>query len=129
MNFRWTLCSSNSCSIGSIGALKVKGIGCSPIPTPGQIYHASPIQQDYIRAAGRKAELPGTSAGITFRHTYRSLLNVGGAPVGVQQKLMRRAHVSTTMDLYGNAQMESKRMENTKVVQMVLPSRDLQVAV
>ena len=31
-------------------------------------------------------------------HTYRAWLDETGAPVGVQQKLMRHAHVSTTMD-------------------------------
>ena len=39
----------------------------------------------------------------TFRHTYRAWLDETGAPMGVQQKLMRHAHISTTMDQYGNA--------------------------
>ena len=47
-----------------------------------------------------------------------------GAPVGVQQKLMRHAQVATTMNTYGNAQMKSKRMANTKVVQMILPAKE-----
>jgi hypothetical protein len=38
----------------------------------------------------------------------------------VQQKLMRHAQVATTMDVYGNALMESKREANSKVVRMVL---------
>jgi hypothetical protein len=44
-----------------------------------------------------------------FRHTYRAWLDETGAPVGVQQKLMRHAHVSTTMDQYGNASALAKR--------------------
>jgi len=56
----------------------------------------------------------------TFRHTYRSWLDATGAPVGVQQKLMRHAHISTTMNIYGNALMQSKRDANSKVVQMVM---------
>jgi len=58
----------------------------------------------------------------TFRHTYRSLLDATGAPIGVQQKLMRHAQVSTTMDVYGNALMESKREANSKVVHLLLRS-------
>lgn len=90
-------------------------------PETGQLYHASPIQQDYIRAAGREAKLPKDVGWHSFRHAYRSFLDMGGAPIGVQQKLMRYAQVSTTMNTYGNAQMHSKRSANTKVVQMVLP--------
>ena len=92
-----------------------------PNPNTGEPYHASTIQQDYIRAAGREAKLLKDIGWHTFRHTYRSLLDDGGTPVGVQQKLMRHAQVSTTMNTYGNAQMESKRQANSKVVRMVLP--------
>jgi integrase len=95
-----------------------------PNPNTGQLYHASPIGQDYIRAAGSKAKLGRTIGWHTFRHAYRSFLDDAGAPVGVQQKLMRHAQVSTTMNTYGNAQMTSKRSANTKVVQMVLPARE-----
>lgn len=101
-----------------------------PNPNTGKLYHASPIQQDYIRPAGRKAKLGKDIGWHTFRHTYRSFLDDAGAPVGVQQKLMRHAQVATTMNTYGNAQMQSKRTANTKVVEMVLPSKErLSVAV
>ena len=50
----------------------------------------------------------------TFRHTYRSWLDDTGAPVGVQQKLMRHAQVATTMNVYGNALMGAKREANSK---------------
>ena len=52
-----------------------------------------------------------------------SWLDATGAPIGVQQKLMRHAHVSTTMNVYGNALMESKREANSKIVQLVLGQR------
>jgi hypothetical protein len=40
---------------------------------------------------------------------------------------MRHAQVSTTMDVYGNALMESKREANSKVVGLLLrPFRDSQ---
>jgi len=56
----------------------------------------------------------------TFRHTYRSLLDETGAPIGVQQKLMRHSNVSTTMNAYGNATMRAKQQANSKVVQMAM---------
>lgn len=80
---------------------------------------ASPIQQDYIRPAGRKLEL-GDIGWHTFRHTYRSWLDLVGTTIGVQQKLMRHAQLATTMNVYGNSMMESKREANSKVVQMAL---------
>jgi integrase len=64
-----------------------------PNPNTGNPYHASPIGQDYIRAAGRKAKLGKDIGWHTFRHAYRSFLDDAGAPVGVQQKLMRHAQV------------------------------------
>lgn len=123
-----------------------------PSHVNGQPYHASPIQQDYIRPAGcslvrcpKCGAAPAASchdaagktvghhderwaaAGSlgrvgwhTFRHTYRSWLDAAGAPMGVQQKLMRHAQISTTMNIYGNAMMASKREANSKVVRMAL---------
>jgi integrase len=58
----------------------------------------------------------------TFRHTYRSWLDDTGAPIGVQQKLMRHAQIATTMDVYGNALMDAKREANSKVVKRALRS-------
>jgi hypothetical protein len=56
----------------------------------------------------------------TFRHGYRGLLDETGAPIGVQQRLMRHAQVSTTMNIYGNAAIKSKRNANSKVVERIL---------
>ncbi|HEY3705199.1 MAG TPA: site-specific integrase [Terracidiphilus sp.] len=82
-------------------------------------FHSSPIQQHYIRPAGEQLGFAGIGW-HTFRHTYRAWLDATGAPVGVQQKLMRHAHISTTMNDYGNALMTSKRDANSKVVRMAL---------
>jgi hypothetical protein len=49
-----------------------------------------------------------------------SWLDSVGTSMGVQQKLMRHAQIATTMNLYGNAMMESKREASRKVVRMVL---------
>jgi len=101
-------------------------------PLTRQPFYASEIQKDYLRPAGRSVglEVNGHAVNLgwhTFRHTYRSLLDATGAPIGVQQKLMRHAQVSTTMDVYGNALTESKRTANSKVVGLLLrPFRDAQ---
>jgi integrase len=73
----------------------------------------------------KRREAAGKCDGIgwhTFRHTYRSWLDDTGAPMGVQQKLMRHAQISTTMNVYGNALMTAKREANSKVVRMALRS-------
>ncbi len=75
------------------------------------------------RNTGVELKVKGEAVSLgwhTFRHTYRSLLDATEAPFGVQQKLMRHAQVATTMDVYGNALMESKPAANSKVVRMVL---------
>ena len=92
-----------------------------PSPMTGRPYHTSPIQQDYIRPAGETLGLNGVGW-HTFRHTYRSWLDATGAPLGVQQKLMRHSQISTTMNIYGNALMDSKREANSKVAQMAMRS-------
>jgi integrase len=55
-----------------------------------------------------------------FRHTYRAWLDETGAPMRVQQKQMRHAHISTTMDQYGNASAIAKPKANRPIVQQVL---------
>lgn len=60
----------------------------------------------------------------SLRHTYRSWLDETGAPLKVQQELMRHADIRTTMNIYGAAMSETKRKANTKVVQMALRSVD-----
>ena len=78
-----------------------------------------PLHDERREAAGKKY---GSVGWHTFRHTYRSWLDSTSAPIGVQQKLMRHAQVSTTMNVYGNALMTAKREANSKVVKMALRS-------
>src|SRR5260221_7138873 len=66
-----------------------------PSPITGRCYHASPIQQDYIRLAGRKLGL-GDIGWHTFRHTYRSWLDSVGTSMGVQQKLLAECLLCTS---------------------------------
>lgn len=77
-----------------------------------------PLHNERWEVAGKY----GSVGWHTFRHTYRSWLDSTSAPIGVQQKLMRHAQVSTTMNVYGNALMTAKREANSKVVQMALRS-------
>jgi len=77
-----------------------------------------PIREERWAAAGKYNGV----GWHTFRHTYRSWLDDSGAPMGVQQKLMRHAQISTTMNVYGNALMTAKREANSKVVRMALRS-------
>ena len=62
----------------------------------------------------------GPTGWHTFRHTYRSWLDETGAPMKVQQELMRHASIQTTMNVYGQAMPASEREANGKVVEMVL---------
>ena len=90
-----------------------------PSHITGGCYFASEIQKDVLRPAGERIGVFGLGWHC-FRHTYRSLLDETGAPVGVQQKLMRHSNVSTTMNIYGLATLQAKALANSKVVQMVM---------
>ena len=58
-----------------------------------------------------------------FPDTFRTLLDETGAPMKVQQELMRHADIRTTMNVYGKAMDASKREAHGKVVRMVLAAR------
>lgn len=76
-------------------------------PTPDDWMFASPVQlgrlpwsYDQVWRVYQKAAKAAGIGGISthcLRHTYRSWLDSLGTPIGVQQKLMRHAHVRTTM--------------------------------
>ena len=85
-------------------APKVEGDWIFVNLTTGKPYHSSTIQQDFLRPAG-KIDFKDELGWHTFRRSYRSILDAAGAPIGVQQQLMRHGQVSTTMNttkcLYG----------------------------
>jgi integrase len=94
-----------------------EGVWClTDGPTPNGKHPL--LHEERWKAAGKY----GSVGWHTFRHTYRSWLDDTGAPVGVQQKLMRHAQISTTMNVYGNALMDAKREANSKVVRRALRS-------
>ena len=90
-----------------------------PSPVTGGCYYAGAIQKEVLKPVGKQIGLVGIGWHI-FRHTYRSLLDETGAPIGVQQKLMRHSNVATTMNVYGNATVRAKKDANSKVVEMVM---------
>jgi integrase len=90
-----------------------------PSHITGGCYYAGVIQQQILKPAGEAIGLLDIGWHV-FRHTYRSLVDETGAPVGVQQKLMRHSNVATTMNVYGNASLRAKQKANSKVVQMVI---------
>ena len=99
-----------------------------PNPATGRPYHQEEIQKKHIRAAGIAAGIGGDIGWHTFRHSYRSWLDDTGAPLGVQKELMRHASIQTTMNVYGKAMTDSKRLAHGKVVEMVLKSNKGKVA-
>jgi integrase len=90
-----------------------------PSHVTGGCYHAGIIQRQILKPKGEEVGIAGLGW-HTFRHTYRSLLDETGAPIGVQQKLMRHSSVATTMNVYGNSTLRAKKDANSKVVQMLI---------
>jgi integrase len=92
-------------------------------PVTGGCYYSGIIQRQILKPKGEEIGIAGLGW-HTFRHTYRSLLDETGAPIGVQQKLMRHANVATTMNVYGRATLRAKQHANSKVVQMVMSKEE-----
>jgi integrase len=80
---------------------------------PGDWMFASPVQLGRLpwsyyqvwRAYQKAAKAAGIGSFGThcLRHSFRSWLDSVNVPVGIMQKLMRHASITTTMDVYGNA--------------------------
>ena len=92
-------------------------------PRTGKPYHQEEIQKKHVKKAAIAAGIGSEIGWHTFRHTYRSWLDASGAPLKVQQELMRHASITTTMNVYGKAMPSIKRKANSKVVSMVLKKR------
>jgi hypothetical protein len=80
-------------------------------------YDSGSLRKKVLKTAALRAKIQGLVGWHTLRHGYRAWLDETGAPLGVQQKLMRHANISTTMNVYGGAFMEAERKANTSVVQ------------
>jgi integrase len=92
-------------------------------PRTGKPYHQEGIQKKHLKKAAIAAGIGLEIGWHTFRHTYRSWLDASGAPLKVQQELMRPASITTTMNVYGKVMPSIKRKANSKVVSMVLKKR------
>lgn len=91
-------------------------------PVTGRPYHQEEIVKTHMKTAATAAEITGKIGWHTFRHSYRSWLQESGAPLAVQQELMRHASITTTMNTYGKVMTDSKRQAHSKVVEMVFPN-------
>jgi integrase len=56
----------------------------------------------------------------TMRHTYRAWLDAVGTAIAVQQKLMRHASITTTLNIYGDVVTNEMAQAHSKVVQLAL---------
>lgn len=95
-----------------------------PSPLTGGCYHSGMLQRLHLKPAGERIGIQGLGW-HAFRHSYRGLLDEAGANAGMQKSLMRHANISTTMNTYGRAAMKAKQEANSKVVQMILPRKEL----
>jgi integrase len=84
---------------------------------------AQAIMRYHIGPATRKAELQKRVGWHTFRHTYSTLLKLGGADIKVMQELLRHSSVRCTLDTYTQAIMPAKRAAQAAVVSMILTER------
>ena len=75
------------------------------------------IFQNAARAAG--IPVFGTHS---LRHSCRAWLDAAGAPISVQQKLMRHSDVRTTMNVYGDVVTDEMAQALSKVVGMAIPT-------
>ena len=103
----------------------------SQFSTPADWMFASPAQIGRLPfsypGVWRAFHKAAAKAGIghisshSFRHTYRSWLDVVGTPLGVQKRLMRHTDIRTTMR-YGTEAEGEMRHAQEKIVRMALIS-------
>jgi integrase len=98
-------------------------------PSTKKPYHQESLQKTQLKRAAKLAKLGDGIGWHTFRHTYRSWLDETGAPMKVQQELMRHASIQTTMNVYGRAMTETKRRANSQVVGLVFGPNSQESAV
>ena len=69
--------------------------------------------------AAMDAEIAHVSPHV-MRHTHRAWLDAVGTPIAVQQKLMRHASITTTMDHYGDVVTDEMARATGKVAGLAL---------
>ena len=83
-------------------------------------YSYSGFRDELNRASKRSGT--GHIGTHTFRHSFRKWIDAAGTTVGVQQKLMRHASTTTTMNIYGDAASADMREAHDKIVRLALQS-------
>lgn len=92
----------------------------SPRKKGNQPYWPDALWKRHGRNAVRKADISKRVGFHTFRHTYTTLLTQNGEDVKVVQELLRHANSRITLDLYAQANMDEKRLAQSKLVKLVL---------
>jgi len=74
-----------------------------------------------VEAVGARCERDGPASRQQPRDTERAqeMARLAGLPVGLQQKMMRQASVTTTMDRYGSALKWDMRAASAKIMELV----------
>jgi integrase len=93
-------------------------IFASPVQL-GRLPWSYPRVLSVFYAAGQSAGI-GRLSTHTMRHTYRSWLDAVGTAIAVQQKLMRHASITTTLNVYGDVVTDEMATAHSKVVQLAL---------
>jgi integrase len=91
---------------------------------------ASPFQCGRLpysyRCVWEKLDIASQAAGLghisthAFRHSCRMWIDSIGAPIGVQQKVMRHSDIRTTMNIYGDVATRDMREAHSKIVGLAL---------
>ncbi len=85
----------------------------------GRLPWSYPLILRLFHKAGTDAGI-GTVSPHALRHSYRSWLDAVGTPVAVQQKLMRHASITTTMNIYGDVVTDEMAVASGKVAGLIL---------
>lgn len=82
------------------------------------------IRYRYLHRAGKAVGLDFNLGFHTLRHSYKSLLDRISADASLKRDLMRHADVHTTMQVYGEVEMDRLREVNTAAVLLALTEQD-----
>lgn len=82
------------------------------------------VLQKVIRPAALRAGIKKRVGWHTFRHTFSTLLVANGENVKVVQELMRHASSRCTLEVYSQAQVNTKRQAQKRVVEMILTDEE-----
>ena len=81
---------------------------------------ANTIQYRHLVRAGKAIGLDFNLGFHNFRHSYKSLLDRISPDASLKRDLMRHADVHTTMQTYGEVEMDRLRLANEAAVSLAL---------